>query len=58
MKKIAFMFAVAAMFVACGNGNKAAEEAPVDSIEVAEVDTTIVDTLAVDSLVADSTVAE
>ena len=58
MKKIAFMFAVAAMFVACGNGNKAAEEATVDSIEVAEVDTTIVDTLAVDSLVADSTVAE
>ena len=53
MKKIAFMFAVAAMFVACGNGNKAAEEAPVDSIEVAEVDTTIVDTLAADSVVAE-----
>ncbi len=59
MKKIAFMFAVAAMFVACGgNGNKAAEEAPVDSIEVAEVDTTIVDTLAADTLAADSVVAE
>ena len=56
MKKIAFMFAVAAM---CGgNGNKAAEEAPVDSIEVAEVDTTIVDTLAADTLAADSVVAE
>ena len=40
MKKIAFMFAVAAMFVACGNGNKAAEEVAVDSTEVAEVDTT------------------
>ena len=58
MKKIAFMFAVAAMFVACGNGNKAAEEAPVDSIEVAEVDTTNVDTLAADTLAADSVVAE
>ena len=32
MKKIAFMFAVAAMFVACGNGNKPAEEVATDSI--------------------------
>ena len=32
MKKIAFMFAVAAMFVACGNGNKAAEEVAADSV--------------------------
>ena len=55
MKKIAFMFAVAAMFVACGNGNKPAEEvAPVDSIEEVVVDTTIVDTLAADTLAADS----
>ena len=48
MKKIAFMFAVAAMFVACGNGNKAAEEVATDSVEVAEVDT-----LAADSVVAE-----
>ena len=54
MKKIAFMFAVAAMFVACGNGNKPAEEvAPVDSIEEV-VDTMVVDTLAADTLAADT----
>ena len=46
MKKIAFMFAVAAMFVACGgNGNKPAEEVATDSI--AEVDTTVVEDSAV-----------
>ena len=56
MKKIAFMFAVAAMFVACGNGNKPAEEVATDSI--AEVDTTVVDTTVVDTTVVDSTVAE
>lgn len=49
MKKIAFMFAVAAMFVACGNGNKPAEEVATDSI--AEVDTAVVDT---DTAVVDS----
>ena len=43
MKKIAFMFAVAAMFVACGNGNKPAEEVATDSIAEV-VDTTVVDT--------------
>ena len=53
MKKIAFMFAVAAMFVACGNGNKAAEEVAADSVEVAEVDTLAADTLAADSVVAE-----
>ena len=52
MKKIAFMFAVAAMFVACGNGNKPAEEVATDSI--AEVDTTVVE----DSTVADSAVVD
>ena len=56
MKKIAFMFAVAAMFVACGNGNKPAEEVATDSI--AEVDTTVVDTTVVDTTVVDTTVAE
>ena len=56
MKKIAFMFAVAAMFVACGNGNKPAEEVATDSI--AEVDTTVVDTTVVDSAAVDSVVAE
>jgi len=56
MKKIAFMFAVAAMFVACGgNGNKPAEEVATDSI--AEVDTTVVeDTTVADSAVVDTTV--
>ena len=54
MKKIAFMFAVAAMFVACGNGNKPAEEVATDSI--AEVDTTVVDTTVVDTTVVDTTV--
>ena len=54
MKKIAFMFAVAAMFVACGNGNKPAEEVATDSI--AEVDTTVVDTTFVDSAAVDSAV--
>ncbi len=56
MKKIAFMFAVAAMFVACGNGNKPAEEVATDSI--AEVDTTVaVDTTAtVDTTAADTAV--
>lgn len=54
MKKIAFMFAVAAMFVACGNGNKPAEEVATDSI--AEVDTTVVDTTVVDSAAVDSAV--
>ena len=53
MKKIAFMFAVAAMFVACGNGDKAAEEVATDSVEVAEVDTLAADTLAADSVVAE-----
>ena len=59
MKKIAFMFAVAAMFVACGNGNKPAEEVATDSI--AEVDTTVVedtDTTVADSAVVDTTVVE
>ena len=43
MKKIAFMFAVATMFVACGgNANKAAEEAPADSTNnVTEVTDTL-----------------
>ena len=55
MKKIAFMFAVAAMFVACGNGTKPAEEVATDSI--AEVDTTVVeDTTVVDSAAVDTTV--
>ncbi|WP_288279980.1 hypothetical protein [uncultured Prevotella sp.] len=54
MKKIAFMFAVAAMFVACGNGNKPAEEVATDSI--AEVDTTVVDTTVVDSAAVDTAV--
>ena len=59
MKKIAFMFAVATMFVACGgNSNKAAEEAPADSAAVVEVadtncvDTTVCDTAAVDTAAA------
>ena len=48
MKKIAFMFAVATLFVACGgNGNKPAEEVAVDSIAV---DTVAVDTVAVDTV--------
>ena len=50
MKKIAFMFAVAAMFVACGNGNKPAEEVATDSITEV-VDTTVVDTTVVDTTV-------
>ena len=56
MKKIAFMFAVATMFVACGgNANKAAEEAPADSTVVEEVvDTTV----ACDSLAADTTAVD
>jgi len=55
MKKIAFMFAVAAMFVACGgNGNKPAEEVATDSI--AEVDTAVVDTAVVDSAAVDTAV--
>ena len=54
MKKIAFMFAVAAMLVACGNGNKPAEEVATDSI--AEVDTTVVDTTVVDSAAVDTAV--
>ena len=54
MKKIAFMFAVAAMFVACGNGNKPAEEVATDSI--AEVDTAVVDSAVVDSAAVDSAV--
>ena len=54
MKKIAFMFAVAAMFVACGNGNKPAEEVATDSI--AQVDTTVVDTTVVDSAAVDTAV--
>ena len=60
MKKIAFMFAVATMFVACGgNANKAAEEAPADSAAVVEVaDTNAVDTNAVDTAAVDTTVAE
>jgi hypothetical protein len=57
MKKIAFMFAVAAMFVACGNGNKPAEEVATDSIAEV-VDTTVVDTTVVDTTVVDTTVAE
>ena len=56
MKKIAFMFAVAAMFVACGNGNKPAE-AEVATDSIAEVDTTVVeDTTVADSAVVDTTV--
>ena len=56
MKKIAFMFAVAAMFVACGNSNKPAEEvATTDSIAEV-VDTTVVDTTVVDSAAVDTTV--
>ena len=54
MKKIAFMLAVAAMFVACGNGNKPAEEVATDSI--AEVDTTVVDSAVVDSAAVDTAV--
>ena len=56
MKKIAFMFAVATMFVACGgNANKAAEEAPADSTVVEEVvDTNAVDTNAVDTAAVDT----
>jgi ABC-type glycerol-3-phosphate transport system substrate-binding protein len=56
MKKIAFMFAVATMFVACGgNANKAAEEAPADSTIVEEVvDTNAVDTNAVDTAAVDT----
>ena len=57
MKKIAFMFAVAAMFVACGNGNKPAEEVATDSIAEV-VDSAAVDTLAADTLAADTVVAE
>ena len=43
MKKIAFMFAVATMFVACGgNANKTAEDAPADSTNnVTEVSDTL-----------------
>ena len=55
MKKIAFMFAVAAMFVACGNGNKPAE-AEVATDSIAEVDTTVVDTTVVDSAAVDTAV--
>ena len=55
MKKIAFMFAVAAMLVACGgNGNKPAEEVATDSI--AEVDTAVVDSAVVDSAAVDTAV--
>ena len=52
MKKIAFMFAVATMFVACGgNGNQPAQEEATDSIEtVQEADTLAADTLAADTL--------
>lgn len=56
MKKIAFMFAVATLFVACGgNTNKPADQAPVDTVaqvaaaDTAAVDTTVVDTTAVDT---------
>ena len=58
MKKIAFMFAVAAMFVAIAAisfascGNKAA--APVvEEVDTAMVDTTVVDTTVVDTVVAE-----
>jgi hypothetical protein len=57
MKKIAFMFAVATMFVACGSGNKPAEETPADSVvveEIAEVDTLAADSLAADTVAVDS----
>ena len=55
MKKIAFMFAVATLFVACGgNGNKPAEEVATDSI--AEVDTAVVDSAVVDSAAVDTAV--
>ena len=51
MKKIAFMFAVATLFVACGgNTNKPADQAPVDTVaQVAAADTVVVDTTAVDT---------
>ena len=58
MKKIAFMFAVAAMFVACGNGNKPAEaEVATDSIAVVDSADTVAaaaDTVAADTVAADS----
>lgn len=61
MKKIAFMFAVAAAFAACaGNGNKPAEEVAADSVEAVEevVDTVAADTVAADTVAADSAVAQ
>ena len=57
MKKIAFMFAVATLFVACGgNTNKPADQAPVDTVaQVAAVDTAAVDTTVVDTTAVDTT---
>ena len=58
MKKIAFLFAVATLFVACGgNTNKPADQAPVDTVaQVAAADTAaVVDTTAVDTTAVDTT---
>jgi len=57
MKKIAFMFAVATLFVACGgNTNKPADQAPVDTVaQVAAADTAVVDTTVVDTTAVDTT---
>lgn len=57
MKKIAFMFAVATLFVACGgNTNKPADQAPVDTVaQVAAADTVAVDTTVVDTTAVDTT---
>ena len=57
MKKIAFMFAVATLFVACGgNTNKPADQAPVDTVaQVAAADTVVVDTTVVDTTAVDTT---
>ena len=51
MKKIAFMFVAAALFVACGE--KKAAEAEV--AEVAEVEEAVIDSAAVWALVGDTT---
>lgn len=55
MKKIAFMFVAAALFVACGE-----KKAPAQEVEVEEVAEVVeeADSVAADSVAADTTVVE
>ncbi len=53
MKKIAFMFAAAAMFAACGGQKAPAQEAEVAEVE--EVVENVIDSAAVWALVGDTT---